>query len=231
MRAGARKGGRIASATTTELTLDQSIAVDEGDTVSVVMPDGRVEQREIDDGDFDAKTITVKTAFSTTPETQTIYVIETSDVEAATYRVITVVEDGENYKITGLEHNDSKYAFIEDGLALQPRDITTLNQNPAAPSGINVDERLVESGNRVTTEIEISWRNVDGATGYQVSYKTANNLSFFTVGDTPYNNLTFLTDETGNFTFRIVAISPLGKRSNPAELTQNIAGIRQHLRR
>jgi predicted phage tail protein len=224
MRAGARKGGRIASATTTELTLDQSIAVDEGDTVSVVMPDGRVEQREIDDGDFDAKTITVKTAFSTTPETQSIFVVETSTVEAQTFRVISVTEDGENYKITALEHNDSKYGFIEDGLALQPRDITTLNQKPGAPSGINVDERLVESGNRVTTEIEISWGNVDGATAYQVSFKTANNLSFFTVGDTPYNNLTFLTDETGNFTFRVVAISPLGKRSNPAELTQNIAG-------
>jgi predicted phage tail protein len=225
MRAGARKGGRIASATTTELTLDQSFAVDEGDTVSVVMPDGRVEQREIDDGDFDAKTITVKTAFSTTPETQSIFVVETSTVEAQTFRVISVTEDGENYKITALEHNRQQIRpFIEDGLALQPRDITALNQKPGAPSGINVDERLVESGNRVTTEIEISWGNVDGATAYQVSFKTANNLSFFTVGDTPYNNLTFLTDETGNFTFRVVAISPLGKRSNPAELTQNIAG-------
>jgi len=224
MRAGARKGGRIASATTTVLTLDQSIAVDEGDTVSVVMPDGRVEQREIDDGDFDAKTITVKTAFSSAPAAQTIYMVETSTVEAATYRVISVTEEGETYKITALEHNSSKYGFVEDGLALQPRDITALNQTPTAPSGINVDEKLVESGNRVTTEIEISWSNVDGATGYQVSYKTANNLSFFTVGDTPYNNLTFLTDETGNFTFRVVAISPLGKRSPAGELTQNIAG-------
>ena len=224
MRAGARKGGRVASATTTVLTLDQSIAVDEGDTVSVVMPDGRVEQREIDDGDFDAKTITVKTAFSSAPAAQTIYMVETSTVEAATYRVISVTEDGENYKITALEHNTSKYAHIEDGLALQPRDITALNQKPSAPAGINVSEKLVESGNRVTTEIDISWNNVDGATAYQVSYKTDNNLSFFTVGDTPYNNLTFLTDETGNFTFRVVAITPLGKRSDPSEKTQNIAG-------
>lgn len=224
MRAGTRKGGRIASATTTVLTLDQSIAVDEGDTVSVVMPDGRVEQRTISDGDFDAKTITVSSAFSSAPAAQTIYMVETSTVEAATYRVISVTEDGENYKITALEHNTSKYGHIEDGLALQPRDITTLNQAPVAPTGISVSERLVEAGNRVTTEIEISWRNVDGATGYQVSYKTANNLSFFTVGDTPYNNLTFLTDETGNFTFRVVAISPLGKRSGPGELVKNIAG-------
>ena len=224
MRAGARRGGRIASATTTELTLDQSIAVNEGDTVSVIMPDGRVEQREIDDGDFDAKTITVSTAFSEAPQAQTIYMVETSTVEAQTFRVISVTEDGENYKITALEHNDSKYGFIEDGLTLQPRDITTLNQKPESPAGISVSEKLVESGNRVTTEVEISWRNVEGATGYQVSYKTANNLSFFTVGDTPYNNLTFLTDETGRFTFRVTAISALGKRSDPGELVKNIAG-------
>lgn len=224
MRAGARKAGRISTATTTVLTLDQSIAVNEGDTVSVVMPDGRVEQRSISDGDFDAKTITVSTAFSSAPATQTVYVIESNTVAAALYRVISVTEENETYKITGLEHNESKYGHIEDGLNLQQRDITTLNQKPAAPQGISASERLVESGNRVTTEIELSWRNVDGATGYQVSYKTANGLSYFTVGDTPYNSITFLTDETGRFTFRITAISALGKRSDPGELVQSIAG-------
>ena len=224
MRAGSRKGGRIASATTTVLTIDQSIAVSPGDDISVVMPDGRVEQREIDSADFDDKTITVSTAFSVAPQAQSIFVIETSSVAAQLFRVLSVTEDGENYKITALEHNDSKYAHIEDGLTLQPRDITTLNQKPGAPQNINVDERLVEAGNRVTTEIEIAWRNVDGATGYQVSFKTENSLSFFTVGDTPYNSLTFNTDDTGEFTFRVVAISAIGKRSDPAELKQSIAG-------
>jgi len=224
MRAGARKGGRIASATTTVLTLDQSIATTPGDTITVVMTDGRVEQRTIQSGDFDAKTVTVSTAFSSAPATQTLFIIETNAVVAQLFRVISVTEDGENYKITALEHNTSKYGYVENNLALQPRDITTLNQTPEPPAGISVSERLVESGNRVTTELEISWRNVDGATGYQVSYKTANSLSFFTVGDTPYNNLTFLTDETGRFTFRVTAISALGKRSGPGELIQNIAG-------
>ena len=224
MRAGTRRGGRIASATTTVLTLDQSIAVTEGDTVTIVMPDGRVEQREIDDGVFDDKTITVKTGFSVAPATQTLYIVETSTVEAQLFRVISVTEDGDNYKITALEHNTDKYDYIENGLRLQQRDITVLNQKPEPPRGINVNEKLVESGNRVTTEIEISWQNVEGATGYQLSYKTANSLSFVTVGDTPYNNFTFLTDETGRFTFRVTAISPLGKRSDPGELVQNIAG-------
>ena len=224
MRAGTRKAGRISSATTTVLTLDQSIAVDEGDTVSVVMPDGRVEQRSISDGDFDAQTITVGTAFSSAPADQTVYVVETSTVAAALYRVLSVTEEGETYKITALEHNESKYGFIENGLALQQRDITVLNQTPTGPTGLAATETLVESGNRVTTEIELSWRNVDGATSYRVSYLTENTLNYTVVGDTAYNNITFTTDEVGDFTFRVIAISPLGRTSSPAELTQAIAG-------
>ena len=224
MRAGTRRAGRISTATTTVLTLDQSIAVDEGDTVSVVMPDGRVEQRSISDGDFDAQTITVGTAFSSAPAEQTVYVVETSTVSAALYRVLSVTEEGETYKITALEHNESKYGFIEDGLALQQRDITTLNQTPTGPTGLAATETLVESGNRVTTEIDLSWRNVDGATSYRVSYLTANTLNYTVVGDTAYNNITFTTDEVGDFTFRVIAISPLGRTSSPSELTQAIAG-------
>ena len=224
MRAGTRKAGRIASATTTVLTLDQSIAVDEGDTVSVVMPDGRVEQRDISDGDFDNKTITVSSAFSSVPATQTVYVVETSTVSAALYRVLSVTEEGELYKITALEHNESKYDFVEDGLALQQRDITTLNQTPTAPTGLNAEETLVEANNTVTTQIELSWNTVDGASGYRVSYKTENTLNYTAVGDTAYNNITFNTDEFGDFTFRVIAIGPLGKKSTPAELTQTIAG-------
>ena len=224
MRAGARKAGRVASYSGTTLTIDQSIATAPGDTISVVLPDGSVEQRTISSADFAAKEITVSSGFSQTPATETIYMIETTTLEAQLFRVISVVEEGETFTITGLEHNGSKYAFIEDGLALQPRNISILNVTPGSPTGISVDERLVEAGNRVTTEIEISWVNVQYASAYQVSYKTEGTASYQTVGDTPYNNITVLTDETGKFTFRVVAMSAIGKRSVPTDLTVNIAG-------
>ena len=217
-------GSDVCILSDTLIKLDQSIAVDEGDTISIVMPDGRVEQRSITDGDFDDQTVTVSPAFSQIPQNESIYVVETSTVAAALYRVLSVTEEGETYKITALEHNESKYGFIEDGLALQQRDITTLNQTPTAPTGLGATETLIESGNRVTTEIELSWRNVDGASSYRVSYLTANTLNYTVVGDTAYNNITFTSDETGSFTFRVIAISPLGRLSPPAELNQTIAG-------
>ena len=142
---------------------------------------------------------------------------------------MTVTEDGEIFTITALEHNTGKYAHVEDGLTLQPRNISILNEPPAAPEGLSVDEKLVEAGNRVTTEIEIAWNNVSSATSYKVSFKTDNSASFNSVGDTRYNSITLLTDETGKFTFRVIALSSIGKRSNPTDIVVNIAGFRAHL--
>jgi len=209
---------------TLTLTIDQSIATTPGDTISVVLPDGTVEERTIESASFDNKTIRVSERFSQSPEPQTIYVIETSSLQAQLFRVLSVVEDGELFTIVALEHNTSKYDFVEDGLTLQQRDITDLNQPPAAPEGLSIDERLVEAGNRVTTEVEISWNNVPNAVSYQASFKTVNSASFQAVGSTRYNSITLLTDETGKFTFRVIGISSIGKRSAPTDITVNIAG-------
>lgn len=225
MRAGARKGGRIASATTTQLVLDNSIALAPGDNISVVMPDGRVEQRVVESGNFDRKEVNVTTAFSEAPNAQSIYIYESISVEAQTFRVISVTEKEEQFQIVALEHNATKYNFVEDGLALQPRDITNLDETPAAPTSVSVDERLIEINNAVTNEIEIAWRNVENATGYKISLKTENTLSFVTLGDTPYNNFTFTSNETGLFVFRVSAISAIGKQSSPAVVSKSISGL------
>ena len=224
MRAGERKAGRIASATTSVITIDEGISAASGDFITIVHTDGRVERARIDSSDTSAKTITLTTALSVAPAAQSVYMIETSSLEAQEFRVISVTEDNEQYKISALEHNSSKYDFVEDGLKLEPRQISLLNKEPDSPTGVDISERLVQQGNKVTTEITVSWKNVSIATAYQVSYKTTNNDSYTTVGDTPYNAITFNTDETGTFTFRIVAISSIGKRSKPSTSSRIIAG-------
>ena len=225
MRAGARKGGRIASATTTQLILDVGQPISPGDKISVVMADGRVEQRTISSSNVSRKEVNVDTAFSEAPAAQSIYVLESSDVLAQLFRVVSVIENGETFQITALEHDEGKYAFIEEGVSLQPRDITNFNKIPTAPTALSVREELVEINNAVINEIEISWRNVPDVTGYKVSYKTENNLRYFTIGDTPYNSLSFTSNESGLFTFRVSALSATGRQSPPAEISLNIAGL------
>jgi predicted phage tail protein len=224
MRVGDRKAGRVASATTSVITLDQGISAAAGDFITIVHTDGRVERARINSSDTSAKTITLTTALSVAPAAQSVYMVESSTVEAQEFRVISVTEDNEQYKISALEHNSSKYDYVEDGLKLEERQITLLNSVPDSPTGISVSERLVEAGNKVTTEVTVSWKSVNIATAYQVSYKTTNNDSYTTIGDTPYNAITFNTDETGTFTFRVVAISAIGKRSSAATASKSIAG-------
>lgn len=223
MRAGSRKAGRISAVSGTTVTIDSEITVATNDTITVVLPDGAVEQRTIN-ADSTGTSITISSGFSQTVAPQTIFVIETSTLEAQLFRVISVTEDEELYTIVGLEHNPSKYGAVEDGLVLQPREISTLNRTPDAPGGLDIDEQLVEAGNSVTTEITVSWHNVTGATAYQVSYKTTDTAAYETIGDTTNNSIAFNTDEVGTFTFRVVAISPIGKRSNPSTVSAQIAG-------
>jgi len=223
MKAGARKAGRVSSVSGTDITIDQAITVAVGDTMSVVLPNGSVEQQTINAAST-GTTISVSTAFSQTPAAQTVFLIETSILESQLFRVVSITEEDEVYTIVGLAHNTSKYNHVEQDLELQPRSISILNRNPDSPTGLDIDEQLVERGNSVINEIDVSWKNVNIASSYQVSYKTEDNNTYEVLGTTPYNSLTFHTHDTGLFTFRVVAISAIGKRSVPTTLQRTIVG-------
>ena len=75
VRSGVRRGGRVSSATTTQITVDDSAATDLASTnnakLSVILPDGTVEQRDI--SSIAGKVITVSSAFSQTPNANTVW--------------------------------------------------------------------------------------------------------------------------------------------------------------
>lgn len=223
MKAGARKAGRVSSVSGTDITIDQAITVAENDTISVVLPDGSVEQQTIDAAST-GTTISVGTAFSQTPAAQTVFLIETTDLVTQLFRVVSVTEEEETFQIVGLQHNGSKYNHVESGNDLEVRTISVLNKDPDAPTGLDIDEKLVESGNSVTNEITVSWKSVPNATKYKVSYKPDTQNAFINLQDTSNNSITFKTDDTGSFKFHVQAFSAIGKKSKVAELTKNITG-------
>ena len=72
--------------------------------------------------------ITVSSAFSQTPNVNTVWLLQNDTVQAQKFRVITVEEsDGINYAITALSYVNEKYAFIEDGASLPTRTVSILN--------------------------------------------------------------------------------------------------------
>ena len=184
VRAGVRRSGRLASVTsTTVVTVDDTNATDfavdasgnpVGDaTLSLILPDGSVEEKTI--SSISNGTITVSSAFSQTPNVNTIWLISNVTVEPQKFRVITVEEtDSVNYTITALSYINEKYAFIEDGEALPARNVSILNELTSPPTALTAVETIVPINNQAVSKIVISWQPINGVIEYQVNYRYEN---------------------------------------------------------
>jgi hypothetical protein len=172
LRAGSRRGGAIAAATTSAITLDDAtgLAVANSPTLSVILPDATVQARPV--VSIAGNVVTVSPAFSSAPRPNSIWVFESSNILASLWRALAVGEsDGVHYPITALAHNPSKYDHIENDLALTRRDITDLDIIPDPPQNLTAVEVLYEAGSRVAAKIQVSWGMVPGVSTYRVSYR------------------------------------------------------------
>ena len=178
VRAGARRGGRVVSATTTAITIDALEqtglpALNDNPTISVILSDGSVESKSI--SDITGAVLTVSSAFSSAPNVNAPYLISSTTLQTQLFRVIQVEEqDDINYVITALSYVEGKYAFIEDGTALPTRTISILNQPANPPSALTVTEQTVVINNIARSKLIVDWQPQVGVTQYLVNYKIEN---------------------------------------------------------
>jgi len=221
VRAGLRRGGRIVSATTTTVTVDDTTQTDlsagASPTLSVVLPDGTVETRAV--SLRNGAVLTVSPAFSAAPNANSVWIYQTSDVQTSTWRVLTVQEqEGAQYAITALAHNASKYAYIERDVPLQQRDVTNLNEAPDAPGNLRGSELLYESNDRVLSKLLVSWRPVVTINQYLIRYRQQNGNWASAVVERP--DYEILDTSPGNYEIQVYSINAAGKQSTqPANLT------------
>ena len=141
VRTGTRRGGRIVSATTSAITVDAAtdLIMGANTTLSVILPTGIVESRAVTT--IIGNVINLATPLSMAPNSNSVWIFQTSAIQTSTWRVLSVQEqDGAQYAISALAYNASKYDYIERGQALQPRDITDLNIIPDAPTNLQAVE-------------------------------------------------------------------------------------------
>ena len=181
-----RRAGRIKSATTTQITVDNDIDLNtfsgSNKKCSVILPDGSVETKDI----FGIVTnvITLDSALSAIPNANSVWLIQSSGVgglESQTFRVITVEEqDGINFAITALKYNydyvtgDSpKYTAIDSmqGITLPDRNISLLNELRDPPANLQAEERIVVINALAVSKLIISWISVTGVSQYLVQYR------------------------------------------------------------
>ena len=227
VRAGVRRSGRLKSVTsTTVVTVDDTENTDlpttNSPTLSLILPDGSVETKDI--SDITNGVITVSAAFSQTPNANTIYLIQNSTIESQKFRVITVEEtDSINYTITALSYIDTKYAFIEDGATLPVRNVSNLNQLQPPPSNLSAVEKIVPINNQAVSKIIISWQPIVGVVEYQVNYRFNNGNFVSTKVSSP--DFEIINSQLGTYEIQVFSYNinaQLSATSN--DLTFNAVG-------
>lgn len=222
VRGGIRRGGRVVAATTTTITIDAPVALSGiGHTLSVILPTGAVETRGI--GSVASTNINVDTAFSVAPAAGAVWIIESPNLQSQLFRVISVAEAEEAFEINALAHNPDKFDAIEDGLVLQPRSISILDEAPAAPASAAATETLYTYNDEIRVRVDLGWEKVQPVKYYVVqSQKDDGTVSQNDVYDSDFE---LLNVTPGVFTFRVYSVGVTGKLSTDyAETTITVLG-------
>ena len=228
LKAGVRRGGLLSSVTsTTVVVLDDSSNTDipslgDSPTISIILPDGSLEEKTV--SAISGTTITVSSAFSTAPNEHAPYILETTNLQTTTWRVISVKEnDDKTFSITALSHDSGKYAFVEDGSALPSRTVNTLTRVLNPPEGLRVDEKIVTINNKAISKLILDWQTQSGASKYEVQYRFAN--GDFKKIETLSSDAEILNSDAGEYEIRVFSFNGLGQPSRqPATLTFNAVG-------
>lgn len=225
-RAGVRYGGRIRGATSTSLTIDSPITLVSGETYSikVVLPDGTLDTRVLTNGPGSTSVLTVAAPFTQIPLAPSVWMVTSSTLEPRLYRALSITEvDRHKYEVQGIEHNPSKFEFIEQGLELRTPRTSTISTTPASPAGLTVSEALAIRQGLVMSIVTIEWTRVPTAVRYRVEYRRDNG-NYVALPDVRATSAELVDAVPGFYEFRVVAINILQVASVPATGSRQIYG-------
>jgi len=226
LRAGTRRSGRVSSATTTVITVDSdtnlSVNLSNTPTISVMMPTGLVETKNIDS--ILGTAITVSDAFSEAPNAAAVWLIQTTDIQSQQFRVVSVADNNDGtVGVTALAYNESIYNAVEQDVELTARNITNLSGTPAAPENLSGTEFLYQEGQTVHTGFDLSWSHGRiNVNEFEVKYRIDNDN--FEQITTAAPSVTLRTLRAGTLTVQIIAKNYLGKQSGTASGTFTLLG-------
>ena len=219
VRSGERRGGRIVSATTNSVTVDDvtGLSIQGASTLSAVLPDGTVEQVTVSGITNDV--FSLGQHFSVAPNPNSVWIFETSTILTTTWRVLEVKEqDRTKYVITASEYNSGKYNHIENGIALPVRDVTNLDIPPAAPSNVSATEVIYENTGIARVKIVVSWTSTSDT--HYIRYRLQNgNFISRTVDNS--KSYEILDTIAGNYQIEVYSVSSSGLRSTTFNTPQS----------
>ncbi len=227
VRAGLRRGGRIKSATTTTVTVDNTDDTDldasNSPTLSVILSDGSVESKSVTGILGAVITIDSSTPFSSAPNANSIWILQNTTLQTSQWRVVSVTEDKDNYAIIGTAYNSGKFAFIEDGSTLPVRNVTILNALKDAPTIDSATQFFYVEDQKAKVKIILDYQAVQGVSQYQVQYRKDNGNFVSTIVNG--TDFTIFDASEGDYEFRVFSLNAaLETSAEPSTLTKTFSG-------
>lgn len=214
-RAGRRIGGRVHHATATTVTLDADSNVSQGDSLTVILPSGIAETRTV--SRYQDRVVKVASRWTKTPVAQSVFAIETAQLVAQTYRVISVAEnfgEGElKYDITAVKHVAGKYAAIDHGAQIVQLPVTVTPPNVQVPPGnIRLSSfSAVDQGISRTT-MRAEWDAPANAVSYDVWWRR-NSSDWVYAGRSYTASIEVVGIYAGTYLVSVAALNPLNASS------------------
>ncbi|GGD63503.1 host specificity protein J [Caballeronia grimmiae] len=220
-KGGRRIGGRIRAASGRVVTLDKAPTVSVGDTLTVVLPSGLAQKRTVQSVAGDS--ITVIDAFTTQPSAGAIWMLESADLAAQLFRVVSVQEsddDGQiTYTINAAQYEPGKYAAIDSGAAIQVRPVTVIPPSvQPPPANVRMSTySTIDQGIAKTTMV-IAWDAAGKAVSYLPEWRKDNG-EWVTVNPTGGLQAEVAGIYQGTYLARVRAQNAMGVTSVPAYST------------
>lgn len=164
-------GGRIRSVNGRVIELDRVADAATGDRLFINLPSGAAQSRTIQA--INGNKITVTTAFSEPPEAECVWVVESDELYAQQYRVVSVADNNDGtFTISGAAHDPDKYARIDTGAIIDQRPVSVIPPgNQSAPDDIAIESySVVQQGISVET-LRATWSVVDNAIAYEAQWR------------------------------------------------------------
>ncbi|MEA5163794.1 host specificity protein J [Enterobacter bugandensis] len=164
-------GGRLSAVNGRVLKLDRVPSAKAGDRIMVNLPSGITQSRTIQS--LSGEMVTVTTAFSELPQAEAVWVIESDELYAQQYRVITVTDNNDGtFTIVGANHDPDKFDRIDTGAIIDQRPVSVIppgNQSP--PANIAISSFSVVQQNISVETMRVSWEQAQNAIAYEAQWR------------------------------------------------------------
>ncbi|MDU1001002.1 host specificity protein J [Citrobacter sp.] len=199
-------GGRISAVNGRVIKLDRVADAVAGDRLILNLPSGASQSRTIQA--VNGESVTVTTAYSETPQAEAVWVVESDELYAQQYRVVSVSDNNDGtFSITGAWHDPDKYARIDTGAIIDQRPVSVIppgNQSP--PANIVISSFSVVQQNISVETMRVSWDQAQNSIAYEAQWRR-NDGNWVNVPRSSTNSFDVSGIYAGRYLVRVRAIN------------------------